>query len=242
MQSLLDFKSRGTLIETFDPRARLIFFLCYTAALVSIRNLFVLLPLALLPVILFFVARLTFAETKTLWRSNLTLIAVLTIFAVIVGRPWPDIAMQLIRFLGLATCTFTFFLTVNPADYGIMFKQLGAGDKLAYALNLMMRFVPTLTRDLTLTLDAQRARGYEIDKIKGGFVRQLQRAVPVMLPVVVRSVIDSETMANAMELRAFGTRPRTWLRHLAFAPRDYTLIAFSVSLIMLAVVMRLLVI
>ena len=242
MQSLLDFKSRGTLIETFDPRARLIFFLCYTAALVSIRNLVVLVPLALLPVILFFVARLTFAETKTLWRSNLILIALLTVFAIVVRRPWQDIAMQLVRFLGLICCTFTFFLTVNPADYGIMFKQLGAGDKLAYALNLMMRFVPTLTRDLTLTFDAQRARGYEIDKIKGGFMRQLQRAVPVMLPVVVRSVIDSETMANAMELRAFGTRPRTWLRHLTFAKRDYMLIGFSVSLIILAVVMRLLVI
>jgi energy-coupling factor transport system permease protein len=206
--------------------------------LVSIRNLYVLVPLALLPVGLFFLARLTFEETKTLWKSNLTLIAILTAFAIFMQRPWLDIAMQLVRFVGLITCTFTFFLTVNPADYGIMFKQLGAGDKLAYALNLMMRFVPTLTRDLTLTLDAQRARGYEIDKIKGGFVRQLQRAVPILLPVVVRSVIDSETMANAMELRAFGTRPRTWLRQLAFTSRDYALIAFSLGLVALAVALR----
>ncbi len=234
MQSLIDFKSRGTVIETFDPRARLIFFLCYTAALVSIRNLYVLVPLAILPVILFFVARLTFAETKLLWRSNIILIALLTVVAVLVQRPWLDIALQLVRFFGLVCCTFTFFLTVNPADYGIMFKQLGAGDRLAYALNLMMRFVPTLTRDLTLTFDAQRARGYEIDKIKGGFVRQLSRAVPIMLPVVVRSVVDSETMANAMELRAFGTRPRTWLRRLRFTGRDYALIAFSLGLVALA--------
>lgn len=234
MQSLLDFKSRGTIIEKFDPRARLIFFLCYTVALVAIRNLYVLVPLALLPVALFFVARLTFSETKALWRSNITLIVLLTVFAVFVQRPWLDIAMQLVRFFGLVCCTLTFFLTVNPADYGIMFKQLGAGDKLAYALNLMMRFVPTLTRDLTLTFDAQRARGYEIDKIKGGFVRQLQRAIPIMLPVVVRSVIDSETMANAMELRAFGTRPRIWLRQLQFSGRDYVLIGFSLALPALA--------
>ncbi len=234
MQSLIDFKSRGTFIETFDPRARLIFFLCYTTALVGIRNLYVLVPLAILPVVLFFVARLTFAETKTLWRSNIILITLLTVVAVLVQRPWLDIAMQLVRFFGLVCCTFTFFLTVNPADYGIMFKQLGAGDRLAYALNLMMRFVPTLTRDLTLTFDAQRARGYEIDKVKGGLMRQLSRAVPIMLPVVVRSVVDSETMANAMELRAFGTRPRTWFRQLRFTWRDYALIAFSLGLVAFA--------
>jgi energy-coupling factor transport system permease protein len=231
---MLDFKPRGTIIETFDPRARLIFFLCYTVALVGIRNLYVLVPLALLPVILFFLARLTLAETKALWRSNLILITFLLLFAVLVRRPWIDIAMQLVRFFGLVCCTFTFFLTLNPADYGVMFKQLGAGDKLAYAMNLMMRFVPTLTRDLTLTFDAQRARGYEIDKVKGGLVRQIGRAVPIMLPVVVRSIVDSEAMANAMELRAFGTRPRTWLRQLKFTGRDYALVAFSLGLVILA--------
>jgi len=235
VQSLLDFKARGTIVETFDPRARLIFFVCYTTALVSIRNLAVLIPLALLPVALFYIARLTLKETKALWRSNLTLIAVLLLFAVILQRPWIDITLQVVRFFGLVCCTFTFFLTVNPADYGIMFKQLGTSDKVAFALNLMMRFVPTLTRDLTLTFDAQRARGYEIDKVKGGLMRQLQRVVPILLPVVVRSVVDSETMANAMELRAFGSGPRTWLRRLTFTNRDYALIAFSLGLIGLAV-------
>jgi energy-coupling factor transport system permease protein len=237
MQSLLDFRLRGTIIESFDPRARLIFFVCYTTALVAIRNLYVLIPLACLPVGLFFAARLTFQETKQLWRSNLTLIVLITLVAIFVGRSWLDIGLQLIRFFGLATCTFTFFLTVNPADYGIMFKQLGAGDKLSFALNLMMRFVPTLTRDLTVTIDAQRARGYEMDNVKGGFVRSLGRVVPIMLPVVVRSVIDSEAMANAMELRAFGTQPRTWLRLLTYNTRDYFLIAFSISLVLLVVVL-----
>ena len=47
--------------------------------------------------------------------------------------------------------------SLNPALYGITFKGLGLPDKIAYAMDLTMRFIPTFGRDFQLTMDAQRA-------------------------------------------------------------------------------------
>jgi energy-coupling factor transporter transmembrane protein EcfT len=45
-------------------------------------------------------------------------------------------------------------------------------------------------------------------------------------------------MTNAMDLRCFGTRPRTWLSKLTFHWQDYALTAFSVFLLEGGIVMK----
>ena len=51
----------------------------------------------------------------------------------------------------------------------------------------------------------------------------------IVIPVVVRSVLDSSDVADAIDMRSFGAVPRrTWLRELHFAPKDFVLIAFSI--------------
>ncbi len=72
------------------------------------------------------------------------------------------------RVFGLAIMLILIPYSLNPALYGITFKGIGLPDKIAYAMDLTMRFIPTFGRDFQLTMDAQRARGYELEKISGG--------------------------------------------------------------------------
>jgi energy-coupling factor transport system permease protein len=121
--------------------------------------------------------------------------------------------------------------SLNPALYGVTFRGLGLPDKIAYAMDLSMRFIPTFGRDFQLTMDAQRARGYELEKISGGLIQQVRKLGPLMIPVTIHAIIGSEDIIDAMDLRAFGIGPRTWLEQLHYQRRDWILIGFGIFLL-----------
>ena len=105
-------------------------------------------------------------------------------------------------------------------------------------MDLAFRFIPTLGRDFAITMDAQRARGYELDSLNGGIVSRLRRLAPLLVPVTLQSIFMGEEVIDAMDLRAFGVRPRTWMRKLQYAPRDYAFIALGVGILAFLIVLR----
>lgn len=142
---------------------------------------------------------------------------------------------QLVRVSSIAIMTILIPYSLNPALYGVTFRGLGLSDKFAYAMDLTMRFIPTFSRDFQLTMDAQRARGYELEKIKGGLVEQVRKMGPIFVPVTIHAIIGSEDIIDAMDLRAFGVGPRTWLDVLKREFKDRLLIWFGVALLVVSV-------
>lgn len=138
---------------------------------------------------------------------------------------------QLVRVSSIAIMTVLIPYTLNPALYGITFKGLGLNDKFAYAMDLTMRFIPTFGRDFQLTVDAQRARGYELEKLSGGLIEQVRKLGPIFVPVTIHAIIGSEDIIDAMDLRAFGVGPRTWIDVLERETKDRLLIAFGVLIL-----------
>lgn len=147
---------------------------------------------------------------------------------------------QLVRVSSIAIMTILIPYSLNPSLYGVTFKGLGLSDKFAYAMDLTMRFIPTFSRDFQLTMDAQRARGYELEKIKGGLVEQVRKMGPIFVPVTIHAIIGSEDIIDAMDLRAFGVGPRTWLDVLKREFKDRLLIWFGVGILVVSVSLGLL--
>jgi energy-coupling factor transport system permease protein len=141
---------------------------------------------------------------------------------------------QFVRFGSIAIMTLLIPYSLNPALYGITFKGLGMSDKFAYAMDLTMRFIPTFARDFQLTVDAQRARGYELEKLSGGLIEQVRKMGPIFVPVVIHAIIGSEDIIDAMDLRAFGVGPRTWIDVLERKTRDRILIGFGVAILIIS--------
>lgn len=121
--------------------------------------------------------------------------------------------------------------TLNPTHYRITFRGLGLPDKIAYVMDLTMRFIPTFGRDFQLTLDAQYARGYEIKNLRGSLIEQVRKMAHLIVPVTIHAIIGSEDIIDVMDLRAFGVGPRTWLIQLHYHKRDYALIIFAVLML-----------
>src|SRR5512140_2291216 len=158
------------------------------------------------------------------WRPTLNITVERSFFAV----------SQFVRVFSIATMTILIPYSLNPALYGITFKGLGLPDNIAYAMDLTMRFIPTLGRDFQLTMDAQRARGYELEKISGGLIQQVRKLGPLMVPVTIHAIIGSEDIIDAMDLRAFGIGPRRWLDVLTYHLRDRILIGFGILIIVVS--------
>jgi energy-coupling factor transport system permease protein len=221
-------------VNRFDPRALVLFYLGFAVATTATTDLRLLVGAAALAALAAVFARLSLRETRRAWVTFLLLLVVFAGTQLLLGRGIAVAAAQALRLAALFLLTLAVAKSIDPALYGTAFHGLGAPDKLAFAVDLMMRFVPTLSRDLDITADAQRARGFELEPRRGGLLERARRFGPLLIPVIVRSVLDSQDVADAMDLRAFGARRRTWLRELRFARRDYALLAAAAALPALA--------
>jgi energy-coupling factor transport system permease protein len=257
-------KRRNSLIQSFDPRAWLIFYGCFLMSTLAFWDVRFLLPFFAIALVVlltagvkwheirraflfivgfvFFFAILTFLTGRggTEVYSQEHLIRTLEApFTVLGWRPTLEVTAeraffaiaQFVRVSSIAFMTILIPYSLDPAFYGVTFRGLGLPDKIAYAMDLTMRFIPTFSRDFQLTMDAQRARGYELEKIGGGLVQQVRKLGPILVPVTIHAIIGSEDIIDAMDLRAFGIGPRTWLQVLERSLRDHILIWFGVAIL-----------
>jgi len=140
-------------------------------------------------------------------------------------------ATQFARFLTFATLGFTMAYAIAPADLGVSFARLRVPEKFAYAIDLTFRFMPSLASDLQSTMDAQRVRGHDWDKGKGGPITRFRRTIPLVVPLTMNAIVNAEDTIDAMDLRAFGTGRRSWLRELVYDRTDWMILAGVVALL-----------
>jgi energy-coupling factor transport system permease protein len=261
------YRARKSFIQSFDPRAWMIFYTCFLFSTLAFWDARFLAPFFALALFVLITSGVKWHEIR---RAFLFIIGFVTFFSVLTfltGRggqevyqqehlihqmkasfsifgwtPTLDITVeraffavsQFLRTSSLAMMTIIIPYSLNPALYGITFKGLGFPDKIAYAMDLTMRFIPTFSRDFQLTMDAQRARGYELEKISGGLIAQVRKLGPIFVPVTIHAIISSEDIIDAMDLRAFGVGPRTWLDVLTRNFRDRVLIWVGVTIVILS--------
>ncbi len=154
-----------------------------------------------------------------------------------VERVW-FAASQVVRMLSISGLFLIVPYTMNPRLYGATFQATGLPDRFAFSMDLAFRFVPTLARDFSTTLDAQKARGYEVEKLAGGVIAQIRKMAPLVVPVTMNAILSGEDITNAMDLRCFGTGERTWVHKLTYRRRDHVLIGASILIGVASLVIR----
>ena len=167
---------------------------------------------------------------QLVWPAGFNLFGRHMTFGLTVERLWFAVA-QLMRILSISLVFIMIPCPMDSRAYGVTFRKLSLPDRLAYRMELSFRFIPTLARNFQVTLDAQRARGFELDSVKGGILSKVRRIAPLIIPVTMNAIVSSEDIANAMDLRGFGQRKRTWLYELKYHWWDYAVIGFAVLLL-----------
>jgi energy-coupling factor transport system permease protein len=120
-------------------------------------------------------------------------------------------------------------LTTSPDHLGLALEQSRVPYEFSFAFTTAVRFVPVLAEEAQTIMDAQKARGLELEK--GNFLKRIRNYVPVLIPLIVSAIRRSLELAEAMESRAWGaTKKRTNLYALKFHRGDYVLLAITIGI------------
>ncbi len=266
------YRFRNSIMEKIDPRTRWIFSILFLFSVTFFWDMRFLLFFFVVGFCWFFLAHITFWETRRPWLFVTLLVFIVVVvntiltgggasgivkgpgnpiitihyqlplvgwkinFTLTIQRLWFGLC-QIVRVFSISAIFIIIPWSMDPRLYGVTFRRLGFPDRFAFSMDLAFRYVPTLARDFAVTIDAQKARGYEIERVEGGLITQVRRFAPLIIPVTIGSILGGEDMVNARDLRCFGLQARTWIEQTTYHWYDYVIIGLGVSILVASFVL-----
>jgi len=243
----LKFRKVYSPIHNLDPRIKFV----YVCVVFVVAILFG----EILPLIVLFLMSIPFvllAGVQKEWLRSLRGAAFLAAFIflvnvasnfftsgyVVTAVAVENAAAMTLRFVVLVESFSVFFLTTSPDHLGLALEQTRVPYEFAFAFTTAVRFVPVLAEEAQTIMDAQKARGLELEK--GGILKRIRNYVPVLIPLIVSAIRRSLELAEAMESRAWGaTKKRTNLYALKLHRGDFALLAITIGVLVVAIYVRL---
>ncbi len=243
----LKFRRVYSPIHNLDPRIKFIY-VC--AIFVAAIIFWELLPLAIL--FLIQVPFVILAGVQRQWLRSMrgaaflaTIIFLTNFIFSFIGAGYVDPAYYLeyasamtLRFIVLVESFSVFFLTTSPDHLGLALEQTRIPYEFCFAFTTAVRFVPVLAEEAQTIMDAQKARGLELER--GNFLKRIRNYIPILIPLIVSAIRRSLELAEAMESRAWGaTEKRTNLYVLKMHRGDFVLIVITVLILAVAIYIHL---
>lgn len=133
-----------------------------------------------------------------------------------------------IRFMLIIAMSTVLTLTTSPLEIsqGIsaLLKPLKRFnfpvETFSLMISISLRFVPTLTDETKLIMDAQRSRG--VDFGDGGLIKRVKAFVPLLIPLFVSAFKHADDLSIAMEARGYQTnKERSHFHTFKWKPNDF---------------------
>ena len=104
---------------------------------------------------------------------------------------------------------------------------------LAMIMTLALRFIPVLIEEIERIMNAQKARGADLET--GGLIKRAKALIPILIPLFVSAFRIAQDLAMAMEARCYnGGDGRTKMKPLRYNKTDH--IAYVILLVFLVLV------
>ena len=248
------FRKVSSVIHTLDPRVKFFFVCILFVMAIMFTQLLALAVLFFIPLPFVFMARV-----NRQWLRSLRGAALLAVFIFatnfIIGYFYPSssipnvdgaidtpmeyfalferAAAMTLRFIVLIASFSVFFLTTSPDHLGLALQQSHIPYEFCFAFTTAVRFVPVLADEAQTIMDAQKARGLELES--GNIIKRIRNYIPILIPLIVNAIRRSLELAEAMESRAWGASDkRTNLYKLNLKRADIILVIISVLMLTLA--------
>jgi len=237
------FRRVSSPVHDLDPRVKFLYVCVVFAAAVMFSELLPLILLLLIQVPFILLAGVQRAWLKSMRGASLLALLIFVMNLVSMYLYQGQILLEYslgmtLRFLVLVESFSTFFLTTSPDQLSLALEQSHVPYEFSFAFTTAVRFVPVLAEEAQTIMDAQRARGLELER--GNFIKRVKNYIPILIPLIVNAIRRSLELAEAMESRAWGaTEKRTNLYVLKMRGGDYTLALISLSTLTLAIYIRL---
>ena len=243
----------NSLVHRFDPRLKLVLTIAYIVPLFAASN-----PLGLTLSILFLAVMYRVAKIpgKMILKSLKPILPIVVFTAVpnlffVSGEGEPLVhiwfltiyaegvryavlmavrVMALIAGASLLTYTTSPIVLTDAIEQ--LLKPLGTlhfpVHELAMMMSIAPRLIPTLIEETDKIMNAQKARGAQLDT--GKMTDRVKALVPVLIPLFISAFRRADELAMAMECRCYrGGDGRTRLKVLRCEKQDYIDLAVCIA-------------
>ena len=243
----------NSLVHRFDPRLKLVLTVAYIVLLFAASN-----PLGLTLSILFLGVMYKVAKipVKMIGKSLKPILPIVLFTAVlnlffVSGEGDPLVhfwfltiyaegvryaVLMAVRVMALIAGTSLLTYTTSPIVLTDAIEQLlnplgklhFPVHELAMMMSIALRFIPTLIEETDKIMNAQKARGAQLDT--GKMTDRVKALVPVLIPLFISAFRRADELAMAMECRCYrGGTGRTRLKVLRCEKQDYIDLAVCIA-------------
>ena len=243
----------NSLVHRFDPRLKLVLTVAYIVLLFAASN-----PLGLTLSILFLGVMYKMAKipVKMIGKSLKPILPIVLFTAVlnlffVSGEGDPLVhfwflsiyaegvryaVLMAVRVMALIAGTSLLTYTTSPIVLTDAIEQLLKPlgklhfpvHELAMMMSIALRFIPTLIEETDKIMNAQKARGAQLDT--GKMTDRVKALVPVLIPLFISAFRRADELAMAMECRCYrGGTGRTRLKVLRCEKQDYIDLAVCIA-------------
>ena len=243
----------NSLVHRFDPRLKLVLTVAYIVLLFAASN-----PLGLTLSILFLGVMYKVAKipVKMIGKSLKPILPIVLFTAVlnlffVSGEGDPLVhfwfltiyaegvryaVLMAVRVMALIAGTSLLTYTTSPIVLTDAIEQLLKPlgklhfpvHELAMMMSIALRFIPTLIEETDKIMNAQKARGAQLDT--GKMTDRVKALVPVLIPLFISAFRRADELAMAMECRCYrGGEGRTRLKVLRCEKQDYIDLAVCIA-------------
>jgi len=144
-----------------------------------------------------------------------------------------------LKYFTLLPFTLIFIYTTHPSEFASSLHKIGLPYKIAYAINIALRYIPNIQAEYKLIKHAQEARGVPFERGETNFWERIKNRVLIFWPLVIHSLERIDTVSNAMDLRGFGKKEkRTWYFTTKAKQEDYLGLVIGIIILVLAIYLK----
>lgn len=248
----------NSLIHRLDPRAKLIMLVAY---LVIIFCTFNYVSLAIVTLFTVFYIAISGVSPKFYFKSLKVIIFIVIVTSVLnlfygTGDPlwqWGILKVTVnginraifvtIRIICLILSSSCLTFTTSPTELTDAIERLMKPlnkihfpvHEIAMMMSLALRFVPTLLEETDKIMQAQKARGADMDS--GNIFKRVKALIPILIPLFVSAFRRAYEIATAMECRCYrGGSGRTRMKSIHMSKRD-VIAFFAIGLVICGVIL-----
>jgi energy-coupling factor transport system permease protein len=239
----------NSFIHRLDPRTKITIFLLTFVAILLYEN-----PLWMLPVAFLVILQLVVSgSARNLLRIRYVLI-VLSVSSLVLWNLFSKGVTPLFWFLKVESFSFAIartllmvlmictgmilISTTRNEELVLGMIRMGMPYRVGFAISTALRLVPTIATSAETISQAQRSRGLDLDS--GNVVERLRKFLPLLVPVFISTIRNTNIFGMALESKGFGAREkRTFYLKLQMHTADYLVLAFSVVFMVISVYLRL---
>ena len=229
----------NSILHTMDPRVKLLLTIAYIVMLFVGSNPAGLVISIVFLTVLYLVAKIPLKIVGKSIKPILPIIlftAVLNLFFM-TGTSEPLVSWWICLIAGTSLLTYTTSPIVLTDAIEQLLHPLAKlhlpVHELAMMMTIALRFIPTLIEETDKIMNAQKARGAQLDS--GNLRQRVKALIPVLIPLFISAFRRADELAMAMECRCYhGGEGRTRLKQLHMHRSDI-LIAVVAVLVFVAI-------